>query len=187
VITGTSGAGKGTLEKPLMRRLPQLELAVSATTRSRRANEVEGVHYYFVSPERFEQLVQEGAFLEHVRHPWGQRVGTLVSEIDRIHAKGKVPLLDMEPRGALLVKERVPNAVTIFVRAPSFAELERRLRQRATESDGEIADRILLARNQRAQREQFDHVVVNDDLGRATGELVALVRSALAATASMQA
>ena len=131
--------------------------------------------------------MREGAFLEHVRHPWGQRVGTLVSEIDRIHAEGKVPLLDMEPRGALLVKERVPNAVTIFVKAPSFGELERRLRQRATESDGEIEERLEEARRQLELQGEFDHVIVNDELDRAVGELLGIVRRKLERTATMSA
>jgi guanylate kinase len=177
VITGTSGAGKGTLEKPLMQNLPQLELSVSATTRDRREGEVDGTHYHFVTQEEFARLVDEGAFLEHVTHPWGQRVGTLLSEIDRIHAKGRVPLLDMEPRGALLVKDRVPGAVTIFVKAPGFDELERRLRQRATESEGEIEERLEEARHQIAREDEFDHVVVNDDLERAGGQLLEIVRA----------
>jgi guanylate kinase len=185
VITGTSGAGKGTLEKPLMSRLPQLELSVSATTRDRREGEVDGVHYHFISPERFERLVQEDAFLEHVTHPWGQRVGTLRSEIERIRAKGQVPLLDMEPRGALVVKRDVPGAIGIFVQAPSFAELERRLRERATESGGEISKRLEVAKHQLTLEDQFDHVIVNDDLDRAVEELEGIVRGALAAAGTM--
>lgn len=185
VITGTSGAGKGTLEKPLMRRQPRLELSVSATTRDRRAGETDGLDYWFVSPDRFEQLVRDDAFLEHVTHPWGQRVGTLLSEIDRIRAKGNVPLLDMEPRGALHVERSVPGAVTIFVKAPSFAELERRLRQRATESEGEIDERLEEARLQLAMEHEFDYVVVNDDLDRAVGQLLAIVQRELDSAATM--
>jgi len=185
VVTGTSGAGKGSLEKPLMRRLPQLELAVSATTRARREGEVDGVHYHFVSPERFEQLVGEGAFLEHVTHPWGQRVGTLRSEIYRIHATGRIPLLDLEPHGARVVAETVPGAVTIFVKAPTFDELERRLRERATESAGEIHERLEEARRQLELADEFDYVIVNDDLGRASDELFEVVSRELSAVASM--
>jgi guanylate kinase len=185
VVTGTSGAGKGSLEQPLMRRLPQLELAVSATTRARREGEVDGVHYHFVSAERFEQLAAEGAFLEHVTHPWGQRVGTLRSEIDRIRAKGRVPLLDLEPNGARVVARTVPGAVTIFVKAPTFAELERRLRERATESAGEIGERLEEARRQLELADEFDHVIVNDDLERAAGELYDVVSRELPAVASM--
>jgi guanylate kinase len=186
VITGTSGAGKGTLERPLMERIRELELAVSATTRARRPNEREGREYYFVSPEKFQQLVDEGAFLEHVTHPWGPRHGTLWSEIDRIRGAGRVPLLDLETEGALAVRDRVDGAVTIFVRAPTFGELERRLRERATESEGEIEERLARARVQLGQADEFDHVIVNDDLHRAVDELTEIVRRALDGAATMR-
>jgi len=185
VITGTSGAGKGTLERPLMQRIPELELAISATTRERRGNEQHGVQYWFVSEERFQELLDEDAFIEHVDHPWGQRVGTLRSELDRIWAKGKVPMLDLETKGALAIQREVPSAVTIFVKAPSFAELERRLRERASESAGEIEKRLAVAREQLALEDEFDHVIVNDDLDRAVDELDGVVRGALAAAGSM--
>ena len=186
VITGTSGAGKGTLEKPLMERIPELELAVSATTRARRPNEREGREYYFVSDETFQQLVDEGAFLEHVTHPWGPRHGTLRSEIDRIRGAGRVPLLDLETEGAIVVRDTVPGAVTIFVRAPTFDELERRLRERATESAGEIEERLARAREQLARADEFDHVVVNDDLERAVEELTGIVQRSLGSAATMR-
>ena len=112
VVTGTSGAGKGTLEKILLQRMPEVfELAVSATTRERRPSEQEGREYYFVSESVFEQRVQEDEFLEYVDLPWGARSGTLRSEIDRIQANGKVPLLDLETDGAIRVKETIPGAV----------------------------------------------------------------------------
>jgi guanylate kinase len=185
VITGTSGAGKGTLERPLMQRIPGLELAISATTRERRGNEQHGVQYWFVSEERFQELLDDDAFIEHVDHPWGQRVGTLRSELDRIWAKGKVPMLDLETKGALAIQREVPSAVTIFVKAPSFAELERRLRERASESAGEIEKRLAVAREQLTLEDEFDHVIVNDDLDRAVDELEGVVREALAAAGSM--
>jgi guanylate kinase len=185
VVTGTSGAGKGTLEKPLLARRPELELAVSATTRERRAGEVEGREYYFVSEDEFQRLVDKGAFLEHMSHPWGQRVGTLRSEIERIQAAGRVPLLDLETQGALAVRDEVPGALTIFIRAPSFAELERRLRDRATESAGEIDERLAIAHEQLAQQDEFDYVIVNDDLDRAVNELEAIVDRELGIAATM--
>ncbi len=187
MITGTSGAGKGTLERPLLERMPELELAISATTRERRQGELEGREYYFVSPDEFAQLVADGAFIEYLDHPWGQRVGTLRSEIDRIQGKGRVPLLDLETKGALAIQEQVPGAVTIFVKAPSFAELERRLRDRATESGGEIEKRLLVAREQLELEHAFDHVIVNDDLDRAVAELEGVVRRVLAAAGTMTA
>ncbi len=186
VITGTSGAGKGTLEKILLQRMPTLfELAVSATTRERRPSEQEGREYYFVSESVFEQRVQEDEFLEYVDLPWGARSGTLRSEIDRIQANGKVPLLDLETDGAVRVKQTIPGAVTIFVDAPSFDELERRLRARATESSGEIQVRLDLARKQHERRDRFDYVIVNDDVDRAADELQTIVEKELQTAGTM--
>jgi guanylate kinase len=186
VVTGTSGAGKGTLEKILLERMPDtFELAVSATTRARRPSEQEGREYYFISESVFEQRVQEDEFLEYVDLPWGARSGTLRSEIDRIQANGRVPLLDLETDGAIRVKETIAGAVTIFVDAPSFDELERRLRERATESSGEIQVRLDLARKQREQRNRFDYVIVNDDVERAADELQEIVTRELQAAGTM--
>jgi guanylate kinase len=185
VVTGTSGAGKGTLEKVLLETMPELELAVSATTREQRPGEQNGREYWFITPEKFERLVEEGEFLEYVDLPWGARSGTLRSEIDRIQANGKVPLLDLETDGALRVQETIPGAVTIFVDAPNFAELERRLRERATESSGEIQVRLALARKQQEQKRRFDYAIVNDDVERAAKELENIVRSELQAAGTM--
>ena len=179
VITGTSGAGKGTLVKELLRRVPEVQLAVSATTRERRPGEQEGREYWFLSQEEFAERLERGEFLEHIDFPWGQRSGTLWSELERIVAAGRAPLLELETYGALVVRDRVPGSVTIFVKAPTFEELERRLRERATESAGEIGERLELAREQLAQEGEFHYVVVNDDLRRATAELVEVVRQEL--------
>ena len=177
VVTGTSGAGKGTIERILLERNPELELAVSATTRERRPNEVDGKHYWFLSDEEFDRRLAEKGFLEYVTFPWGQRSGTLRSEIDHIRAAGRVPLLDLETDGALYIEKRVPGAVTIFVTAPTFEELERRLRARDTESAGEIGERLALARQQLELAEEFDRVIVNDDLERAASEAQAIVQA----------
>jgi guanylate kinase len=185
VVTGTSGAGKGTLEKVLLERMPELELAVSATTREQRPGEENGREYWFITPEKFEGLVEDGEFLEYVDLPWGARSGTLRSEIDRIQANGKVPLLDLETDGALRVQETIPGAVTIFVDAPTFDELERRLRERATESSGEIQVRLALARKQQEQKDRFNYTIVNDDVERAANELARIVRSELQAAGTM--
>jgi guanylate kinase len=185
VVTGTSGAGKGTLEKVLLQRMPELELAVSATTREQRPGEQNGREYWFITPEKFERLVEEGEFLEYVDLPWGARSGTLRSEIDRIQLNGKVPVLDLETDGALRVQETIPGAVTIFVDAPTFDELERRLRERATESSGEIQVRLELARKQQEQKNRFNYAIVNDDVDRAADELTEIVRKELLAAGTM--
>jgi guanylate kinase len=185
VVTGTSGAGKGTLEKILLERMPEVELAVSATTREQRPGEQNGREYWFITPEKFERLVDDGEFLEYVDLPWGARSGTLRSEIDRIQANGKVPLLDLETDGALRVQEAIPGSVAIFVDAPTFEELERRLRERATESSGEIQVRLDLARKQQTLKDRFDHVIVNDDVERAAQELTEIVRRELQTAGTM--
>jgi guanylate kinase len=184
-VTGTSGAGKGTLEAAVMPRLPELELAVSATTRDRREGEEHGREYYFVTDADFERMLAAGEFLEHVDFEWGQRVGTLWSEIARIRGKGKAPLLDLETDGALAVQREIEDSVTIFVRAPSFEELERRLRERATESGGEIEKRLARAKRQLEQQDEFDYVVVNDDVDRAAQELLGILRREFVAAGSM--
>jgi guanylate kinase len=168
----------------LLAALPELRLAVSATTRSRRHGEMDGVHYWFLSDDEFSRRLAAGEFLEYYEFPWGQRSGTLLSELDRIRLDGRVPLLELELNGSLVVKEKVPAAVTIFVDAP-LEELERRLRERATESAGEIEERIALARDQRKLAARFDYVVENDDRERAAAECVSIVRGVLANAATM--
>jgi guanylate kinase len=113
--------------------------------------------------------------------------GTLWSEIDRIRGAGRSPVLDLEPGGAIRVRDAVAGAVTIFVKAPSFEELERRLRERATESGGEIEERLALAREQLRTAAEFDHVIANDDLTRAANELLGLVHRELHAAGTMRA
>jgi guanylate kinase len=184
VVTGPSGAGKGTLIEALLDRVPELEVAVSATTRLRRRGEEDGREYWFLTDAEFVRRVHDGDFLEHVTYVSGKRYGTLRSEVDRIAAAGRIPVLELETEGALNVKEDVPGTVTIFITAP-IPELERRLRERASESEGEIGERIGLARKQLAQADEFDYVVLNDDLARATRELEEIVQREVAAAGTM--
>ncbi len=183
VVTGPSGAGKGTLISLVVPRFPILRAAVSATTRRLRNGEVDGVDYWFLSDEEFTRRVDEDGFLEWVEYV-GNRYGTLRSEIERIREKGRAPLLELETEGALAVKEKVSGAVTIFVTAP-VEELERRLRERATESSGVIEERIALARRQLEQAADFDYEVENDDRDRAAGRLAEIVERELDRAATM--
>jgi guanylate kinase len=187
VITGTSGEGKSTLARRLAERMPKLELAVSATTRPQRPGEVDGRDYWFMSDEEFDRRLAERDFLEWVELPWGPgyRSGTLLSELERIRAEGRAPLLEIETTGALAVRERVPGAVTIFVTAPSREELEHRLRSRATESEGEIDERLAVAERQLELESEFDHRIVNDDLDRAFAELEEIVLGELGRVGSI--
>ena len=184
MVTGPSGAGKGTLIKALLERVPELEVAISATTRLRRQGEEDGREYWFLSDAEFVRRVHEGDFLEHVTYVSGKRYGTLRSEVDRIAGRGRIPVLELETEGALNVKEDVPGAVTIFITAP-IPELERRLRERASESEGEIGERIGLARKQLAQADEFDHIVVNDEVDKAVKRLEEIIQRELAAAGTM--
>jgi len=184
VVTGPSGAGKGTLIRGLLEQVPSLEVAVSATTRSRRPGEVDGREYWFLSDEDFERRVAAGGFLEWVSYVSGRRYGTLLSEIERIGADGRVCVLELELEGALRVQDEVLGSVTVFISA-DVPELERRLRERATESTGEIGERIALARRQLEQAHRFRYMVRNDDVARAMGALTALVECELALAGSM--
>jgi guanylate kinase len=178
VVTGPSGAGKGTLIRNLLERMPVLEVAISATTRPQRPGEVDGQDYWFLTDKEFEQRVQVGEFLEDVRYVSGRRYGTLHSEIERIGADGHVCVLELELEGALTVQREVAGSVTVFI-AADVPELERRLRDRATESTGEIDERIALARKQLEQAHRFRYMVRNDDVERATAVLAAIVEREL--------
>jgi guanylate kinase len=160
-----------------------LEVAVSATTRPQRAGEVDGREYWFLTEEEFVRRVEAGEFLEHVEYV-GARYGTLRAELDRIADDGHVCVLELELEGALRVQDELPGSVTLFI-AADVPELERRLRDRATESSGEIDGRIEAARRQLEQAHRFRYVVRNDDVGRATEALAALVEAELAFAATM--
>jgi guanylate kinase len=188
VVTGTSGEGKSTLARRLLERVPELSLAVSATTRRQRPGEVEGRDYYFISREDFDRRVGDDEFLEWVEWPWGEqkRAGTLWSEIERITGEGRPVLLELETGGALKVRDRIPGSVTIFITAPSAEELERRLRRRGTENEGEIEQRLEEALKQRQLAGEFAYTIVNDDLDRAVDDLEGIIRNEIAAAGTMR-
>ena len=146
---------------------------------------MEGREYYFLSEEDFLARRDAGAFLEEVAYVSGQRYGTLHAEVDRIQTGGKSCVLELETEGAKKVEQLRPEAVSIFIQAPRFDELERRLRERATESAGEIGERLALARRQMAEADDFDYVVTNDDVERAARELVGVVDREIKATGTL--
>ena len=170
VITGPSGVGKGTLIKGLLERMDGLVLAVSATTRKPRPGEVNGIDYHFLSPEDFDLRVRDGDFVEHAEYA-GNRYWTLRSELER---PGRGTVLEIDVQGARQVRETLPDAVRIFVEPPSIDDLSRRLSARASDDEEQIARRLEAAREELAAREEFPHRIVNDDLERATDELVEL-------------
>jgi len=176
VITGPSGVGKGTLIGELLQRVPQLKLAVSATTRKPRPGECDGRDYHFLSEQEFDRRVAAGEFVEHVGYA-GARYGTLRSELDRPLAEGRPVVLEIEVEGARRVREVLPQATLIFIDPPSERELEQRLRRRGTDSEEKIAQRLTLARRELEAKPEFSVVIVNDDLRRAVDELEQVLRS----------
>ena len=174
VITGPSGVGKGTLIRGLMERLPQLELSVSATTRKPRPGEEDGADYHFLSPEEFARRVHEGDFVEHADYA-GRRYGTLRSELDRRVGEGVPVVLEIEVQGARQVREAMPEAVQVFIAPPSLEALRTRLIGRGTDDQQEVERRLQVAEEELAAQSEFSHVVVNDRLDDALGELAAIV------------
>ncbi len=160
---------------------------MSATTRPKREGEEEGRDYYFLDEAEFLARVGRGEFLEHVEYVSGHRYGTLRSEVERILHHGRNCILELETQGARRVKSDLPESITIFVEAPSYEELDRRLRARATESTGEIEERLELARRQTAEAPNFDYRVVNADLESAVAELARLIEGVLAARSETSA
>ena len=176
VVSGPSGAGKGTLLSQVIERIPDAWVSVSATTRSPRPGEIEGVHYFFLDTDHFKSLVEQDGFLE-----WAQvhdnYYGTLKqSVIDHMNAGDQV-ILEIDVQGALQVRKALPEAHLVFIEPPSLEELERRLRQRGTETDDLISSRMKTAEVELAQKMEYDVQVVNDDLERAVDELVEVINS----------
>ena len=174
VITGPSGVGKGTLIHRLLERMPELELSVSATTRPPRPGERDGVDYHFQSEEEFDRLAGEERLLEHAIYS-GNRYGTPRSEVEPRLAAGRSVVLEIEVQGARQIREAMPEAVQVFIAPPSPEALRERLEGRGTDSKEAIERRLAAAEEELAARSEFGYVIVNDDLERATDELVGLV------------
>jgi len=167
----------------LLQRVPELELSVSATTRAPRPGERDGVDYHFLPEAEFERLAQAGEFLEHASYS-GQRYGTLRSEVDPRLDRGTSVVLEIEVQGARQIRRTLPAAVQVFIAPPSPGVLRERLEGRATDRPDEIERRLAAAAEELTARGEFGHVIVNDEVGRATDELVELVHSELGAAAS---
>lgn len=176
VITGPSGVGKGTLISRLLERRPELQLSISATTRSPRIGEEEGSDYYFLTPEEFDRRVDAGEFLEHAAYS-GNQYGTLRSEVDRRIEIGHPVVLEIEVQGAEQIRATMPEAIQVFIAPPEpeLESLEARLVGRGTDSEEAIEGRMSVASLELAARDHFHHQVINDDLDRATEALEAIV------------
>jgi len=179
VITGPSGVGKGTLIRGLLERVSGLELSVSATTRAPRPGEVDGVDYHFLTPDEFDARVAAGDFVEHATYS-GNRYGTLRSELERPLAKGEGVVLEIEVQGARQVRAAIPEALAVFIAPPSREALRARLLSRGTDSSEQVDARLQTAVRELEAQPEFAHVVVNDRLEEATGELASIVGAATA-------
>jgi guanylate kinase len=179
VITGPSGVGKGTLIRALFDRIPALELSVSATTRPPRPGERDGVHYHFLSREQFDQRVADHDFVEHAEYS-GNRYGTLRSELESRVSEGVPVVLEIEVQGARQVRDKMPEAVQVFIAPPTRETLRTRLVGRGTDTPEQVQRRLETADAELAAQPEFPHVVVNDRLEDAIEELVAVVRAQLA-------
>ena len=178
VITGPSGVGKGTLIRELRKRVPELELSVSATTRDPRAGERDGVDYHFLSPAEFDARVRAGKFVEHADYS-GRRYGTLRAELDRRTQAGHPVVLEIEVQGARQLRAALPEAIQIFIAPPDEQALRARLEGRGSDSPEQIERRLQTSIKELAARTEFGHVVVNDRLEDAVAELTAIVEDEL--------
>lgn len=178
VITGPSGVGKGTLIRELLQRLPELELSISATTREPREGEVDGRDYHFLSPEEFEERMRREDFLEYATYS-GNSYGTLRTEVQRRLSAGHSVLLEIEVQGARQVRAAMRESIQVFIAPPDPAVLRQRLDGRGTDSSEAIDARLKVAEGEMEAQNEFAHVVVNDDLDRAAGELEGIVRAEL--------
>jgi guanylate kinase len=180
VLAGPSGVGKGTIGKQLLARDPSLRWSVSATTREPRPGEVDGVDYRFVSREEFERLRDAGGFLEWFE-VYGQLKGTPRDQVERRLRDGEDVLMEVDVQGAMAVRDQVPDALLVFVRAPSREVQRERLVERGSDDDEQLARRIERASAEEALADRFDAVVINDDADAAVSEVAAILESRRAA------
>lgn len=175
VVSAPSGGGKGTILKELFQRDENLRMSVSATTRQPRPGEEHGTHYFFISREEFQRLVDEGQMLEHAEYV-GNCYGTPRAPVEEWRREGRDVVLEIEVKGGAQVKKLVPDCVSVFIVPPSMAVLEKRLRDRGTEDDATVRQRLATAKGELARAKDYDYIVVNGRLEDAVEDMLAIVR-----------
>ena len=174
VISGSSGVGKGTVIKSLLEKCPDLNLSISCTTRNKREGEVHGVNYFYLTQEEFDNAVAQDEFLEWAKFS-GNCYGTKKSYIEECLANQKNVLLEIDTQGALQIKEKMPEALLIFIAPPSFEELEARLRGRHTETEEAIQKRLECVKSELENSKQYDYVIVNDKVENAVEKILKII------------
>lgn len=176
IITAPSGAGKTSITRHLMKVFPKLAFSVSAATRKPRGNEKNGVDYLFISTEEFQEKIRHNEFVEWEMVYEGKYYGTLKSEMDRIWSQGKIPVLDIDVKGAIHVQQQYPDSsLSIFIQAPSIDELKKRLQSRGTETAESLAARINKASYELSFKNHFNKIIINDQLQPACTEAESIV------------
>jgi guanylate kinase len=178
IITAPSGAGKTSITRHLMHTFPQLAFSISAATRQARGQEKDGVDYHFMSLDDFKHKIQHNEFIEWEMVYEGKYYGTLKSELKRIWREGKIPILDIDVKGAIHVKQQFPeSSITLFIEPPSVAELKKRLEGRGTETAESLAARVNKAAYEISFKDQFDKLIINDTLEHACREAERIIKT----------
>ena len=175
MISGPSGAGKGTIVSELMKRDDRLALSISCTTRYQREGEIDGVHYYFIDKERFQAMIEEGDFLEYAQ-VFDNFYGTPMSKVEEKRSAGYDVILEIDVQGALQVKKKAEDAKLIFILPPSFEVLRKRLTGRNTETPEQVEKRLAKAEKEMSLKDRYDYSVVNDDLDTAVEEVYDIIK-----------